>query len=83
MSGVARKYDLLAHRLASSGADRLTLTLDELERIVGGLPASARAYPAWWANDRSHVQAVAWLDAGYRVDALALGERVTFAKARA
>ena len=59
---------------------QLTLTFDEVAALVaGGLPSSAFEYTAWWANDSSHVQGKAWLDAGWetRTPNLA-GKRVTF-----
>jgi hypothetical protein len=56
------------------------MTFEEIDRLVGGLPPSAGRWSAWWANSRSHVQAVAWLDAGRRVESLHLDDRrVTFA----
>ncbi len=41
-----------------------------MDHIVGGLPASARRYSAWWSNERegTQVQAHAWMDAGWRVE---------------
>lgn len=53
----------------------------QLESILGfALPASARLYPAWWANDACQGrQAMAWLSAGWRTGDLNLtGETVTF-----
>jgi hypothetical protein len=42
--------------------------------LGGKLPASARQYCAWWANDRSHVQAKAWLTARYNVHFVEMGQ---------
>ena len=59
------------------------MTFDEIDHVVGGLPASARRYPAWWSNERegTHVQAHAWMDAGWRVENVNLAaKRVRFAK---
>lgn len=51
----------------------------EMEALVGQLPASARNHRAWWANDRTHPQARAWLDAGWRVASVEFGpQRVRF-----
>lgn len=53
----------------------------QLESTLGfALPASARLYPAWWANDaRQGRQAMAWLVAGWQTGDLNLtGETVTF-----
>ena len=63
------KYDPLASYLAEQSAGTCTLTFREVEDIIGdSLPNSAREprnYESWWANDRTHVQASSWLDAGW------------------
>lgn len=63
------KYDDLAEHLSRIQDDRLTvtLTLAEVDRIVGGLPPSAYRIRQWWAND-SKVEARAWRSAGWHVD---------------
>lgn len=43
------------------------MTFNEIAGLVGSLPASAWQHREWWANDASHVEAAAWLDAGWRV----------------
>lgn len=62
--------------------DRIELTFDQVETILGTpLPASARRSRAWWANSRAanRVQAAAWMEAGYHVRSVDLGqERVVF-----
>lgn len=67
------KYDPLFQYLCSSGDEDVELTFDEIERLVGPLPASATAHTAWWANEAEgtrHVQAKAWIDAGREVVAV-------------
>ena len=61
------KYRTLARFFEAQPSDFLRMTFDEVERESGfKLPASARLHQAWWANDRArHVQAKAWLDAGF------------------
>lgn len=62
------RYAPLTEYLRRSGTDRVELSLDEVQRIIGApLPASARTHRAWWANSTTHSHAAAWLDAGYRV----------------
>lgn len=61
------KYDPLREWLADH-AGRVELTFEEIDALVGGLPASARAYREWWANTRSNPQARAWLEAGREVE---------------
>jgi hypothetical protein len=60
------KYGALA-AMVERGPWPLTLAFSEIDDLVGGLPASARKYRAWWANDRSHSQARAWLGCGRQV----------------
>lgn len=52
---------------------------DEIANLVGGLPPSAFRHRPWWANDARHVQAAAWMAAGWRTEAVDLDRRqVTF-----
>lgn len=46
------------------------------------LPASAFRYPQWWENDAEHhVQAKAWLEAGYKTENIDLdAKRVEFVR---
>lgn len=53
------------HLVRARGAVRLSFS--DIEAVVGQLPASARTRRQWWANDKTHSQASAWLDDGYRV----------------
>ena len=53
----------------------VTLRFTDLERILGErLPASAYTYRPWWANESGgrHVQAHAWVQAGWVVDGVDL-----------
>jgi len=64
------KYIRLAAHLAAQPPDvhRLTLTLVQIEGIVGEqLPSTAR-FPSWWRNDDRRMHSRAWLTAGWRVD---------------
>jgi hypothetical protein len=58
------------------------LTFAEVDQIVDRLPASANNHRAWWENEveGSHVQARAWMAAGYKVREVALGSWVIFEK---
>ena len=63
------KYEPLADHLRSHGGGACSLTLAEIERIIGcSLPPSARTHRSWWGNDRTHVQARAWMGAGFGAD---------------
>ena len=62
-----RKLAPLTEHLRQSGADRVELSLDAIELIIGSpLPPSARAHAAFWSNSTKNAYSPAWLDAGYR-----------------
>ena len=64
---VVAKYDPLLEHLCRADDGPIEMTFAEIYRLVGGLPASAARWPAWWANESArsrHVQARAWLGAG-------------------
>ena len=69
------KYDPLEEFLKNLAAstNEITLSFDQINNILGtDLPFSAYHYPAWWANEvkGSHVEAHAWLNAGWKVDSV-------------
>jgi len=68
------KYDALCVYLKSRSGSVVQLSFEDIDRVVGGLPASAHNHRAWWANERDgrHVQASGWLDAGWVVDEVSL-----------
>ena len=77
------KYYPLYTYLKEQPLDELTLTLPEIESLLGvPLPASARTRRAWWSNrSRGAVQADAWIGAGYHVEQIDLDqEQITFRK---
>ena len=80
------KYDPLRAHLEASTEALVRLTFAQIERILGAvLPASATKHPAWWANEEvgTHGHARAWLEAGFRTQALDLNaRRVEFARVR-
>lgn len=64
---MAGKYVALTSLLSERSDPAVELTFVQLDRLVGGLPASARNYQAWWANARTaQPHARYWLDAGRR-----------------
>ena len=69
------KYDPLYDHLANNPETVIALSFSEIERILGfALPASARRYQAWWANERegTHSHARSWLDASYKTQGVDL-----------
>lgn len=82
--GAMGKYDPLHERLTRAVGDTLTMSFREIDELVQGLPRSARLYAAWWANEKGqgHVEARAWMGAGWNVDRVDFGtEQVTFRRA--
>jgi len=67
--------------LSQTSAQAVTLTFSQVEEIVGDkLPPSAFTHRAWWANDKRHVHAVAWMTAKRAVGPVDIARRVvTFA----
>lgn len=63
------KYRPLYDHLSGQRLDEVSLSLAEIERLLGdSLPASARRTRGWWSNrGRGSLQAAAWMDAGYQV----------------
>jgi hypothetical protein len=69
------KYTPLNEYLLSldPGKCDVTLSFDQIERIINDkLPYSAHTHQAWWGNEvgGQHVHARAWMDAGWKVDAI-------------
>lgn len=67
MSTVASDWRKLTEFLRAAGQDRVVLTLDAVEEIVGPpLLNTARVHRSFWVNARKRYSR-AWLDAGYVV----------------
>ena len=61
-----RKYRKLYAHLCSLPSREWEASFADVETLIGdNLPASARGYQAWWANDATHSQGTAWLAAGW------------------
>ena len=64
--------------------DEIVLSFEEVEKIINReLPPSAQIHKEWWANDRTHSQAIPWLEAGYttvKVSDTFEGKRIIFSK---
>ena len=71
------KYGPLEDYLRSIKGESCKLRFREIEAIIGALlPASAYRFEAWWSNETSgHVQAKAWINAGWQIDSLGLNLR--------
>ncbi|HEY9297445.1 MAG TPA: helix-turn-helix transcriptional regulator [Phormidium sp.] len=77
------KYQPLLEFLRGSNQSEVILTFAEIEALMNNpLPDSAKSKRAWWSNrSKGALQALAWMEAGYRVEDVDLdGQRVTFRK---
>jgi len=75
------KYQKLREYLKNSKKKNEILYIIEIEKILGfSLPLSAYKYREWWANHQGNSQAKSWLDAGWKVESVFLGEKVKFQK---
>ena len=75
------KYEPLEKLLQGCADTSVRLAFEDIEQVLGfKLPPSARRHRGWWANEeKSHVQARAWKNAGWRVWEVDLDdERVRF-----
>jgi hypothetical protein len=72
------KYDALKLFLFRQKGTSLTMSFADVSEIAGGLPNSAFNYREWWSNEPAggHVQAHAWMAAGWSVDSVNLSSRV-------
>ena len=62
------KYAPLAAHLKELERNLVAMTFKEVEAVIGApLPRSAydESLP-WWSNDKTHVQASSWMNAGWR-----------------
>jgi hypothetical protein len=74
------KYDPLERYLCSLPAsqEQVTLSLESIEQVLNDqLPPSAHEHRAWWGNQKrgTHVESIAWMDAGWMVDTVDLKEK--------
>lgn len=75
------KYEALPQFLARHDHEAHRMSFAEIERVLGfKLPKSAYEHEAWWSNNSTgHSHARAWLEFGWRTEAVDLAKRkVTF-----
>lgn len=56
----------------------VTLTFEIVEKILGeSLPSAAYEQYDWWGNQKqgTHVEAIAWMNAGWMMETVNLNER--------
>ena len=74
---LSSKYEKLAEYLKELDVDKVNLTFDEIENILGEpLPGSA-AERAWWANSATNNHALnGWMDAGWETANVNMEDRI-------
>ena len=77
------KYEPLRAWLTLQRGSKVSTSFSKLDELVGGLPFSARRYPAYWYGTAvgapTHTWKAAWEAAGFVVDSFDLSEElVTF-----
>jgi hypothetical protein len=80
------KYATLRAFLSAQSEPRISMSFAEVAAAAKvKLPASAFRYPQWWQNDAEHhVQARAWLEAGYKTENVDIdAQRVEFVRTAA
>ena len=64
----SNKFGALKQYLLDCGKDKVTLTFDKIERIIGTkLCKSAYNYSAYWQPSETHIMPNTILDAGYKI----------------
>jgi len=77
---MAEKYTPLEKYLRDlpPSQDEVTLTFERIEQILNeSLPLPAHEEGAWWGNQKqgTHVETIAWMNAGWMVDIVDLKEK--------
>ncbi|MBS7554776.1 hypothetical protein KHC23_14060 [Ancylobacter dichloromethanicus] len=77
------KYSALTTFLSSRTQPRISMSFEDIERIVGArLPQSAFNHRAWWSNNPTNsVMTRAWLAAGFRSEEVDMpGRKLVFSR---
>lgn len=79
------KYEPLSNFLRKQTAHKVTVSFEQIERIIGDkLPASAHEHRAWWSNNPNNsVMTKAWIEAGFRSEQVDMnGRKLVFRRVR-
>jgi len=75
------KYLPLTTHLEHCGFEEITMSFEEIDKLVEGLLESAYKYPAPWSNGHGGSLSYGWLNAGYSVKTASIQtQKVTFIK---
>ena len=74
------KYSPLRAFLEAQERDRVPITFEEIEALLGSKLPNSKRYPAWWSNNASNnPMTKEWLAAGFRTEAVNIeAERLDF-----
>ena len=76
------KYDPLRRFLSRQKSQTLTLSLAEIESLIGRLLPKSASRPGWWVDavdtDPRQIQKDAWREAGFAAELLKGQDRVQF-----
>lgn len=78
------KYEALGQFLRQQTQERIPMSFEEIEKIVGTKLPESKKYPAWWSNNTSNnTMTRQWLDAGYQTESVNVdSEKLIFRKVR-
>lgn len=76
------KYLPLAEHLRADGREVVSMTFDQIAKLVGPLPKSASVHRAWWGNHEGNSQAKGWMGAQYLAEPNPAHHSVTFRRYR-
>lgn len=75
------KYEALMKYFQTLQVNKVILTYDEIEKIIGfKLPKSAYEYNAYWRESKTHTVTRAWIESGWKITELKMGEYIEFTK---
>lgn len=75
------KYELLMKYFENLKCDKVILTYDDIENIIGfKLPKSAYQYSAYWGASKTHTITRSWIETGWKKTNLKLEQYVEFTK---
>ena len=74
------KYGALRTHLASQPGDRIAMTFEEIENVLGFKLPKSQGYPAWWSNNpTNNVMTNEWLAAGFKTEQVDIeGRKLVF-----
>lgn len=79
------RYEPLRAFLAGQQAERVPVTFQQIEQVLGAALPNSKRYPAWWSNNPSNnPMTKVWLAAGFLTEQVdTTRERLVFRRAAA